>query len=102
MRYTTLIATRPPTPLPNWVEFQEQLTQQFRPINANKIARDKLACLRQTGSVRAYNQIFMSTILEIPHIDEYEKFDRYVRGLKDRIRQEIEIREINTVEEAMR
>ena len=44
----------------------------------------------------------MSTILEIPHIDEYERFDRYVRGLKDRIHQEIEIREIDTVEEAMR
>ena len=51
MRYTTLMATRPPTPLPNWHEFQEQLIVQFKPVNAEKIARDKLAKLCQSSSV---------------------------------------------------
>src|SRR3954451_8787393 len=89
MRYTTLVSTTPITPLPTWPEFQQQLIAQFKPVNFEKIARDKLARLRQTSSVRAYNSIFMSTVLEINNISEYEKLDRYTRGLKDRVRQEV-------------
>src|SRR5947209_5538994 len=75
---------------------------EFKPVNFAKAARDKLAKLRQTGSVKAYTALFTSIILEIGQISEEEQFDRYVRGLKDRTRQEVELREVATLEEAMR
>ena len=76
------------TPMPEWIDVKKALVAQFKPVNSNKIARDRLASLRQTKSVQSYTYAFQSTILEIEDISESEKLDRYVRGLKERIRQE--------------
>ena len=35
-----------------------------------------------------------------PEISEWEKFDRYVRGLKPRVRREVELRDVTTFTEA--
>src|SRR3954471_14198040 len=88
--------------VPTWNEFEKLITRKFKPVNATKIARDQLANLRQTGSVKAYNARFTSIILEIPTIDEEEQLDRYTRGLKEKVRIEVELREPNDLEEAMR
>ena len=56
--------------MPNWDEFEDLLTEKFKPVNAVKAARDKLASLKQTGLVKAYNDLFLGTILEIPTISE--------------------------------
>ena len=72
------MSTTPPTELPTWPEFQKQITAQFKPVNYEKATRDKLAKLRQTGSVKAYTALFTSIVLEIGQISEDEKFDRYV------------------------
>src|SRR4051812_48194757 len=88
--------------LPNWKQFERLLSKKFKPINATKVARDTLARLRQTSSVKAYNAAFTSTILEIPNISEEEMVDRYVRGLKEKVRVEVELREPTDLEEAIR
>jgi dUTP pyrophosphatase len=89
-------------PLPNWKQFEKLIGKKFKPVNAVKTARDTLARLRQTSSVKAYNATFTSTILEIPNISEEEVIDKYVRGLKEKVRIEVELREPYDLDEAMR
>jgi len=86
----------------DWEDFKKMLVQQFKPVNAIKSARDKLAKLKQTRSVQEYATSFRSLTLEIPGISEDEKIDRFIRGLKDQIRMEVELREPSTVNEAIR
>jgi hypothetical protein len=73
----------------------------FKPVNAKKIARDKLAALRQTHSVVKYNYEITQLFLEIGDVHESEKLDRYVRGLKDKVRMEVELAEPTTLAQAM-
>ena len=81
--------------------FQNELINMFKPVNSKKIARDKLAMLKQTNSVAKYNFDFTQLCLEINDISESEKLDKYVRGLKDRIRVEVELAEPTTLPQAM-
>src|SRR3954463_11105430 len=82
--------------LPNWEQFEKLLSRKFKPVNATKVACDTLACLRQTSSIKAYNATFTSTILKIPTIGKEEMVDRYIRGLKEKVRVEVELRETNS------
>ncbi len=90
------------TQIEEWKEFKEALIQQFKPVNSSKIARDKLARLKQNKSVQEYIFAFRAIILEIEDIAESEKLDRFVRGLKERTRQEVELRDPQTLDEAAR
>src|SRR5437588_11379138 len=89
------------TTMPTWDEFEDLLVEKFKPVNAIRVARDKLASLKQTGSVKAYNDLFLGTILEIPTISEEEQLDRYIRGLKEKVHVEVELREPSTLKEVM-
>jgi hypothetical protein len=84
-----------------WDVFKEKLIQAFRPVNHVKLARDKLATLKQYGSVAKYNDEFISLCMQIPDIGEADKLDRYVRGLKYKVKRDVELAEPKTVEEAM-
>src|SRR3954471_10877722 len=88
--------------MPSWEEFEELLTEKFKLVNTIKAARDKLATLKQTGSVKAYNDLFLGTILDIPTISEEEQLDRYTWGLKEKVHIKVELREPNTLKEAIR
>src|ERR1700751_13550 len=85
----------------SWFDFQQSLISIFKPVNSKKIARDKLAVLKQTNSVAKYNFDFTQLCLEINDIHESEKLDKYVRGLKDNIRVEVELAEPTTLAQAM-
>ena len=86
----------------NWVDFYNAISYEFQPINTRKIARDRLAELRQRNSVQQYAHEFRTITADIPGISEDEKIDRFVRGLKDRTRQEVDIRDPKTLDEAVR
>ena len=88
--------------MPNWDEFENLLTEKFKPVNTIKAARNKLASLKQTESVKAYNDLFLGTILEIPTISEEEQLDQYICGLKEKVHVEVELREPSNLKEAMR
>ena len=62
----------------NWKDFKTALIEQFKPVNSRKIARDKLAKLKQSRSVQEYATIFRSLVLEIIGISEDEKVDRFI------------------------
>ena len=84
-----------------WDQFHEGMIAMFKPVNAKKIARDKLAALRQTHSVAKYNFEITQLFLEIGDVGDNEKLDKYVRGLKDKIRLEVELTEPTTLKAAM-
>ena len=84
-----------------WQAFQNELINMFKPVNSKKIARDKLAVLKQTNSVAKYNFDFTQLCLEINDISESEKLDKYIRGLKDRVRVEVELAEPTALAQAM-
>jgi hypothetical protein len=84
-----------------WDQFYRGLVRMFKPVNAKKIARDKLAALKQTHSVAKYNYDIGQLFLEIGDIHDSEKLDRYIRGLKDKIRMEVELAEPTTLADAM-
>jgi len=86
----------------DWRSFKNALTEQFKPVNAVKTARDKLASIKQVKSVQEYSANFRSLVLEIPGITEDEKIDRFSRGLKDNVRLEVELREPATLNEAIK
>jgi hypothetical protein len=85
-----------------WQEFSTLLRSQFQPLDRVKIARDRLATLRQVRSVREYTTQFRTLLLEIPDIAMSEIMDRYTRGLKEQVRKEVELRDPPTLEEANR
>ena len=85
----------------SWSVFKERLIQTFRPVNHVKLARDKIATLKQYSSVAKYNDEFISLCMQIPDMGEADKLDRYVRGLKYKVKRDVELAEPKTVEEAM-
>ncbi len=65
-----------------WADFVAALEAQFQPINASKLARDRIATLRQITSGRDYIHRFKTLALEIqPPMSEQETLDG-VRGLQ--------------------
>jgi hypothetical protein len=89
-------------PISQWDDLKTALVEQFKPVNSSKIARDNLAKLRQSTSVQAYIHTFRAITLEIDDIAESEKLDRFIRGLKDRVRQEVELQEPTMLDQAAR
>lgn len=86
----------------SWEGFVEALTTQFKPINGEKLARDKLARIIQARSVQDYASRFRTLCLQIDGITESEMLDRFVRGLKPHVQREVELRDPTTLDEAVR
>ena len=80
-----------------WPDFKRFLIGAFQPINQLvKLGRNKLSTLRQTTSVQAYFYQFHTLSMEILGLSGEESTDRFIRGLKPHIRQEIELRGLTT------
>jgi hypothetical protein len=86
-----------------WEEMKTALTQIYIPIGRDKVARDKLARTKQRvkDSLNAYVSYIRRLFLAIPGIDENEKVDRFVRGLKPELQKEVFLKEPTTFEEAV-
>jgi hypothetical protein len=85
-----------------WDEWKALIISAFQPINPTETARDRLARLRQTASVRAYASIFRTVTLLIPTITDDEKKDRFIRGLKPKILNDIKVKAPATFDEAVK
>ena len=86
----------------HWDDFKKAITEQFKYVNARKIARDKLAVIQQKKSVQEYATEYRSLLLEIPGMLEEEKVDRFIRGLKDYTRLETELRDPDSLSDAIK
>ena len=85
-----------------WAAFTASLLEQFAPVGNVRQARDRLRHLLQTKSVAQYTTEFRSLILQIPDASAAEQLDKFIAGLKPVVRREVEMREPNTLPEAMR
>ena len=75
-----------------WDQFCRELRANFCPLNAAKLARDKLHVYRQTGSLRDYIAGFRTLILDVPGMSEDEKLDKFCRGLSyNLLRRELDL-----------
>ena len=68
-----------------WVDFETLVRNQFRPVNADRIARERLAALRQKTSVAAYTHEFRAIVLDLPEMGEADRLFAYIRGLKPQV-----------------
>jgi len=84
-----------------WDAFKTQFLKRFKIIDSKKIARDKLAALKQWASVSKYNFEFTGICVDIDDMNEAEKLDRYIRGLKTPIRVEVELAAPHDLNDAM-
>lgn len=84
-----------------WDEWKAFIISAFQPINPTETARDSLARLRQTSSVRAYASLFRTVTLLIPTITDDEKKDRFIRGLKPKIMSDVKVKAPTTFDEAV-
>lgn len=74
----------------DWETFTNALIARFQTVNATAVARDRLSHLRQIGRVRDFVNHFQRVCSEIPGITEDEMMDRFCRGLKRSVRQQVE------------
>jgi hypothetical protein len=82
--------------------FETLICQQFQVEDEVKMARDLLAKACQKGSVHSYTTYFRSLLLKIKDISEAEAKDRYIRGLKPRVQQEVILRDCKSLAEIIR
>jgi hypothetical protein len=86
----------------SWSECKRKLIAQFKPVNAEKIARDKLRNLVQTSSVLKYINLFNTLCLDIPNLVEEDRLDKFLNGLKPDVQKEVEREEPKFLSDAMR
>jgi hypothetical protein len=78
------------------------LLARFQAVNASRHARDKLANLKQDGSVRVYAKKMQELAMQVPGIQDDDLLDRFTRGLKPRSRMEVVMRKPQSFDEAVK
>src|SRR3954452_17917213 len=73
---------RPDILVCQWPAFQQACLAQFRPVNAARVAREKLMVLTQSTSVANYAHRFRTLLLNIPDLSEADRLFLFTRGLK--------------------
>jgi hypothetical protein len=69
-------------PVLSWEKFIHIMEQTFIPTEARFTVQDKLAVLKQTGSVPSYIANFLSLAIHLENSSESEKISRFIDGLK--------------------
>jgi len=88
--------------IPPWDEFCTEIKARFQPINMNQSAREAILKLVQKGAVQTYCAAFSDLHLQIDNMDEPEAVNTFMRGLKEKVRLEVGMKEPTTLLEAMR
>ncbi|KAG0563936.1 hypothetical protein M758_8G066800 [Ceratodon purpureus] len=69
-------------PVLSWENFLNIMEQTFVPTETRFPIQDKLAVLKQTGSVPSYIAKFLSLAIHLENSSESEKVSRFIDGLK--------------------
>ena len=85
----------------DWEEFTQLLKERYDDNNEFE-KRKRFLDLRQTGTLKDYTDAFMDLMSEISDISEEDLVVRYVKGLKPKTSLEIELKNPQTLNEAMR
>ena len=73
----------------------DALILHFSPSNQSQEARRKLSNIKQQSSVMKYSERFREYLEEIETIDELEAKTYYINGLKDQVKKEVRLRDLD-------
>jgi hypothetical protein len=85
----------------NYGNFKTGLSSQFAIINPVEHARQRFKQVRQTGSVRQYNNEIRTLMVEIPNLGTEELELNYIDGLKPHIKKDVKLHNLHGIEELM-
>lgn len=86
----------------DWDTFAEMLKKEFEPVNPVRVARRRLDEIRQRYSVQQYVKEFRDITQQIPGITNEELLHRFITGLKETVRRDVDKAEPNDLEGAIR
>lgn len=86
----------------SWDEFKTMIIGEFVPADHTQRARDKLRKLRQISSVEKYLSEYRNIVLMISDINEGEKLDRFIDGLRYNVKVEVMKSRCHSFEEVAR
>ncbi|GAO47243.1 hypothetical protein G7K_1453-t1 [Saitoella complicata NRRL Y-17804] len=84
-----------------WDSIKRGLMKYFAPVNAARALRDEWHGSRQTTSVGEYVTRLNNLRIQIPEIRDIEFLDKFIHGLKPKVRLELELRNPQTLDEAI-
>lgn len=84
----------------SWDDFKLQLKDRFCPVDQNRRSRDVLHSMVQTGTVSAYIAAFQRVLMQCTDVSEAEALDKFIRGLKSRVKEVLLPLGPTTLEEA--
>ena len=96
--WRTLEASGPPS---TWPAFATAIEKAFKSVETERIARDRLATLRQRTSVSDYADTFTRLLLDVPNIHPSDVVYRFLQGLKPTIRLHVELQRPATLDDAI-
>lgn len=80
-----------PNRINSWQLFTAALISNFSSVDRAKVARDKMASLRQRKDVESYSYAFNKCVNNIPDLNAAEALYAYIRGLKGNVRVQLEL-----------
>ena len=83
----------------NWVSFRNDLIKRFQGIE-EKYFFAKITRLQQKNSVDEYTCEWEALSTRVPKLTDDQRLQTYIHGLKQHIRDELELHNISTMEEA--
>jgi Retrotransposon gag protein/Zinc knuckle len=85
-----------------WEEVRTGLRNFFIPPNKDRRLHDEWAQLRQTTTVAEYVGRFYKLGMQLPAMEPAHLLDKFLRGLKPKTRMELELKDPQTLAEAIR
>jgi hypothetical protein len=88
-------------PITSWIPFRDTLIRRFTTIAADRLARDRLASLRQRTSVRDYAYEFNKCMIDLPDMAEKDRIHAFMQGLRPGVRVHVAVKGPNTIADAI-
>lgn len=90
------------SPILTWEDFKLALLSEFQNLDVEKQARDKLDRLTQQGPVHEYVRRVRDLALQIKNLSSADLLHKFIRGLKPAVQNEVELKDPQTWEEAVK
>jgi hypothetical protein len=81
-------------------DFCRLLRREFKPSNAEALARQQLQTLKQAGTIAQYISIFRGVMRELPDMNDKDAVFQFLQGLTYVAKLQVMYKEPNTLEEA--
>ena len=78
------------------------MREYFASPNEDRRLQDEWANLKQYGTIFEYVSVLTALIMRIPGLSQIQILDKFIHGLKSKIRIEVDLRDSKTSDEAYR